>query len=102
MTRFIHLQTGETLGATFFNGNERAFFGTKDELSLLWSLDEDDLVITDNNWEGNTISDLLDLISKSHNSSKEEIEKRFGKQSSELGLGLKTSISDDGRLFLTR
>tara|TARA_B100001939_G_C16520940_1_gene437838 strand:+ start:260 stop:568 length:309 start_codon:yes stop_codon:yes gene_type:complete len=102
MTRFTHLQTEESLGATFFNGKERSFFATKEELSLLWSLDENDLIIADNSWEGNTIGDLLDLISKSHHSTKEEIEKRFGKQSAELGLGLKTSISDDGRLFFTR
>ena len=102
MTRY-KLQDERSLGASFYAGKEsgHSWFATKEELDLLWSLDEDTMVTSDNHWTG-TVGELLDLFGNTNKLSDNQVDHRFGKGRSKTGLSLQTAVSDDGNLFLTR
>lgn len=100
MTRF-ELQDGTSLGARVASRDGATWFASKDELFLLWTLDEDTEVFSDNGWTG-TLADLLDLFATLRKLSDKEVEERFGKGRSQSGLGFRTAVSDDGKLFFTR
>lgn len=77
MTRFETLNN-ENLGARFLGDNGATFHLTNDELQLLFSLDEETEVVSDNMWFG-TVADLLDLWTKGNKASEEQMKRRFKK-----------------------
>ena len=100
MTRF-ELTDGRSLGARVASRDGATWFASNDELELLWSLDEEVEVVSDNSWFGN-VGQLLDLFSSLRKLSNEEVEERFGEGRSESGLGFQLQMSSEGKMFLTR
>ena len=77
MTRFETLNN-QSLGGRFLGDNGATFHLTNDELKLLFSLDEETEVVSDNMWFG-TAGDLLDLWFKGNKASEEQMQRRFNK-----------------------
>tara|TARA_B110000503_G_C7054241_1_gene373709 strand:+ start:43 stop:276 length:234 start_codon:yes stop_codon:yes gene_type:complete len=68
------------------------------ELETLWSLDESDTVISDNNWTG-SVGELKNLLfTLDQCSFKDMIEKGFGDRL-DSGLALRQVISTEGKLI---
>ena len=102
MTRF-ETTTGESLGVTFSGGISlgKLKFQTQTELELLWSLSEDEIVLSDNGWTG-TISELKDLLFKVQQCTKEDMINRGWGDRLESGVSLRQSVSNEGKLILIR
>ena len=102
MTRFETLQ-GESLGVTFWGGKNlgKVRFSSKTELRLLWSLDESDRVISDDEWIG-TVGELLDLFSELTKCPDNVMIKKGWGNRLESGLSFETCISDEGKSFIRR
>ena len=103
MTRFETVEKGLQVGVTFFGGMKlgKVKFLSNSELKTLWSLDENEEIISDNGWSGN-VGELLDMFSKLKNCSKEEMEKRGWGDRLESGLHLRKSISESGQLIIIK
>jgi hypothetical protein len=100
MTRFETLN-GQSLGAKFAVDNGVRWFACNDELSLLQSLNKDELVVSDNSWVG-TVGNLLDLFSKTPKATNDEMKKRGWGDRLCSGLSFRLSVTDTGELVLTR
>ena len=100
MTRFETLN-GESLGVTFFSGAEHGAvsFLTQSEKALLWSLEDSEEIINDNNSLLHTVGQLKDKLFILNEATIEMmIEKGWGDRL-DSGLALRQTISDEGKLI---
>ena len=96
MTRFETLD-GHALGARFAGDKGATFHLTNEELGLLFLLDEDTELTSDNAWTG-TALDLIDMWTKGNKSTEEEMKKRFGHSNGQTTLHFKT----EQKIFLDK
>ena len=102
MTRFTTTD-GTQLGTRFFAGRETGTlrFVSNQEWQNLFSLNEDEIVVSDNGWTG-TVGDLFDLFSQLRQASDEEMEERGWGDRLESGLSLRQSVTSSGELVWMR
>jgi hypothetical protein len=103
MTRFETVEKGLQIGVTFFAGKKlgKVKFLSNSELKTLWSLDENEEIISDNGWRG-SVGELLDMFSKLKQLSQSEMEERGLGDRLESGLHLRNAISESGKLIIIR
>ena len=102
MTRF-ETKDGKQLGVKFFGGEKLGCvkFLTKTELETLWNLDEDELVVSDNNWFG-TVADLKDLLFNLNTCTELEMVKRGWGDRLEQGLHFQKAVNAKCELIWVR
>jgi len=76
MTRFRVKRTGAPVGARFSGDNGATFHITTDEALRLFDLDENEIITSDNTWEG-TAKELQDMLATGIIASQEEMARRF-------------------------